>query len=373
LVNKTDYLENDDTVLHREIMRRNGEAVMQIEQLESNLKNQVVTITGGTGSFGKAMLRQLLNIDVKEIRIVSRDEEKHDSLRKSIPDERVKFIVGDVRDIKSMDRAFAGSDLLFHAAALKQVPTGEFFPLEVTKTNILGSSNVLESAIGTKIRHVVCLSTDKAVYPINAMGISKALMEKIAVSYARDNRAQETTISVTRYGNVICSRGSVIPRFVEQIRAGHAITITNGEMTRFLMSLDEAIDLVLYSFVEAEAGDICIRKAPAATIDVIARAVAKTLGVLKPDIRIIGTRHGEKLHESLLNEEEMAVAVDQGGYFKIPVDSRSLRYEPYFQEGRSRSLKISSYTSENTERLGVEEVSDLLMENYEYKEILNRR
>ncbi len=340
------------------------------EESYSSFDGKTISITGGTGSFGKAMLRKMMSTNVSEVRIISRDEEKHDSLRKKFPDERVKFIIGDVRDSKSMERSLLGSDMIFHAAALKQVPTGEFFPLEVINTNILGSHNVLESAISSKVPRVVCLSTDKAVNPINAMGMSKALMEKLAISYARDARAKNTSISVTRYGNVLCSRGSVIPRFVEQIIAGEEITITDPKMTRFLMSLDEAIELVIFSFFNANPGDLIVKKAPATNIEALARAVALTLQVDNPKIRIIGTRHGEKKHESLLGVEEVANSEDLGGFFRVSVDSRSLRYEPYFHEGSVSPSEIEAYTSENTKQLTIDEVASMLDNLYEYQEIL---
>ena len=344
-----------------------------ISALEKDLNQfdgKCISVTGGTGSFGKAMLRQLLPSNVSEIRVISRDEEKHDALRKKITDERIKFIIGDVRDFKSMERSLQGSDLIFHAAALKQVPTGEFFPLEVVNTNVLGSHNVLEAAIAARVPRVVCLSTDKAVNPINAMGMSKALMEKIAISYARDFRAKDTVISVTRYGNVMCSRGSVIPRFVEQILKGDEITITDPEMTRFLMSLDEAIELVLFSFFNANPGDLIVKKAPASDIATLVQGVAQTLNVQNPKIRFIGPRHGEKKHESLLGVEEVSNAEDLGGFFRVPVDSRSLRYEPYFHEGSQSTLHKEAYTSENTQQLSADQVASMLNELYEYREIL---
>jgi len=347
---------------------------VQINNVSKDYLNQFdgkcVSVTGGTGSFGKAMLRQLLPSSVSEIRVISRDEEKHDALRKKISDERVKFIIGDVRDYKSMERSLQGSDLIFHAAALKQVPTGEFFPLEVINTNILGSHNVLEAAIAARVPRVVCLSTDKAVNPINAMGMSKALMEKIAISYARDFRAKETVISVTRYGNVMCSRGSVIPRFVEQILNGDEITITDPAMTRFLMSLDEAIELVLFSFFNANPGDLIVKKAPASDIGTLVQGVAQTLNVENPRIRIIGPRHGEKKHESLLGVEELSSVEDLGGFFRVPIDSRSLRYEPYFHEGNQSALQSEAYTSENTQQLSADQVATMLNDLYEYREIL---
>lgn len=337
---------------------------------QGQLNGKCVSITGGTGSFGKAMLRQLLPSQVAEIRVISRDEEKHDALRKKFTDERIQFIIGDVRDFKSMERSLQGSDLIFHAAALKQVPTGEFFPLEVVNTNVLGSHNVLEAAIAAQVPRVVCLSTDKAVNPINAMGMSKALMEKIAISYARDFRAKDVTISVTRYGNVMCSRGSVIPRFVEQILNGDEITITDPKMTRFLMSLDEAIELVLFAFFNANPGDLIVKKAPASDIETLVNGIAQTLNVENPKIRIIGPRHGEKKHESLLGVEEISNAEDLGGFFRVPVDSRSLRYEPYFYEGNQSPLLNEAYTSANTEQLTSNQVASMLSNLYEYREIL---
>jgi len=325
------------------------------------VKSKIVTITGGTGSFGSTMAKHLLGRDVAEVRIFSRDEAKQDAMRHAIADQRVRFYLGDTRDPESLERAVRGTDLLFHAAALKQVPSGEFFPLEAVKTNINGSANVLRSAIENGVQGVVCLSTDKAVYPINAMGMTKALMEKTAQAFARDAGDLGTTISVTRYGNVMYSRGSVIPLFISQIRAGKPLTVTDPSMTRFLMSLTESVDLVEYAFENAQSGDLFVRKAPASTIEVLARAVIELFGDSKHEIRQIGSRHGEKLYESLLGAEERAKAEDLGGYFRVPLDSRDLNYSAYFEEGVARPPEVQSYTSHNTEILDVEATKELLL------------
>ena len=341
---------------------------MKIDEFDDS----VFLITGGTGSFGKSMLRSLVQSSkVAEIRIFSRDEEKQDQLRKQISDERVKFYVGDVRDQSRLAEVISGVDYVFHAAALKQVPTGEFFPLEMVKTNILGSEKVIKASIDAGVRNLVCLSTDKAVYPINAMGVSKAMMEKVATSKARNLKSSQTNVSVTRYGNIICSRGSVIPRFVEQIKSGEAITITDPNMTRFLMSLDDALSLVFHSMEFSEPGDIHVMKAPAATVLTIAEAV---MGILKPNQqlnpRIIGIRHGEKKHESLMTAEELLTAEDEERFFKIPLDARGMRYEPYFVEGTLNEISISGYTSSNARQMNVEEVTELLLSNLEFQQIL---
>ena len=339
-------------------------------QIVNNLKGLTLSITGGTGSFGKTMLKHALKSGVEEIRIISRDEEKQDALRKSIRDERVKYLICDVRDLRDTRLAIEGSNLVFHAAALKQVPTGEFFPMQVVKTNIQGSNNVMQVSIETGVSKLICLSTDKAVNPINAMGMSKALMEKVALSYARENKSLGTAISVTRYGNVMCSRGSVIPRFMEQISKSLPITITNPDMTRFLMSLDEAIELVLYAFQNSEPGDVLVKKAPGATVENLALAVAKFMNIEKPEMKIIGTRHGEKMHESLLSAEERAVAKDLGGYFRVPVDLRTMDYEPYFNEGSIKGSEPLSFTSKNTTQLDVDQILQKLFDNNEAQEIL---
>jgi len=329
--------------------------------MERKVKDSTVVITGGTGSFGSTMAKHLLSQSVGEVRIFSRDEAKQDAMRHAIADPRVSFFLGDTRDPESVARAVRGSDLIFHAAALKQVPSAEFFPLEAVKTNINGSANVLRSAIENGVKGVVCLSTDKAVYPINAMGMSKALMEKTAQAFARDYSDSDTTISVTRYGNVMYSRGSVIPLFISQIRSRKPITITDPTMTRFLMSLAESVDLVEYAFEHAETGDLYVRKAPASTIDVLAKALVELFGGAENEIQTIGFRHGEKLYESLLSTEERAKAEDLGDYFRVPLDSRDLNYSEYFEEGEPRQASLESYTSHNTKLLDVEGVKALLL------------
>ncbi len=326
-----------------------------------DIAGSTVTITGGTGSFGSTMVRHLLANGVGEVRILSRDEAKQDAMRTALKDERARFYIGDTRDPLSVATAVKGTDFIFHAAALKQVPSAEFFPLEAVKTNIEGSANVLRSAIECGVDAVVCLSTDKAVYPINAMGMSKALMEKTAMAFARNNQDSPTRIAVTRYGNVMYSRGSVIPLFVSQLKAGKPITVTDPSMTRFLMSLSQSVDLVLHAFTNATSGDLFVRKAPASTVEVLVQALAELFEVQNPEIQNIGTRHGEKLYESLLGVEERAHAVDQGGYFKVPLDTRSLDYSIYFEEGESRKQELDAYTSHNTERLDVEGVKQLLL------------
>ena len=325
------------------------------------IEGSTVVITGGTGSFGSNMARHLLNKKVSEIRIFSRDEAKQDAMRHSLADNRVRFFIGDTRDSESVERAIRGADLVFHAAALKQVPSAEFFPLEAVKTNINGSANVLRSAIENEVKAVVCLSTDKAVYPINAMGMSKALMEKTAQAFARDYQDSKTTIAVTRYGNVMYSRGSVIPLFISQIKSGKPITITDPSMTRFLMSLAESVDLVEYAFQHAQTGDLFVRKAPASTIKVLAQALIEMFGGSKDQIQTIGVRHGEKLYESLLSTEERVKSEDLGGYFRVPLDARDLNYSLYFEEGQPRKETLEAYTSHNTERLDVEGVKKLLL------------
>ena len=320
-----------------------------------------VVITGGTGSFGSTMARYLLSKDVEEVRIFSRDEAKQDAMRHSVSDSRVRFYLGDTRDPETVERAIRGSNLVFHAAALKQVPSAEFFPLEAVKTNINGSANVLRSAIENQVSGVVCLSTDKAVYPINAMGMSKALMEKTAMAFARDYLDSATTISVTRYGNVMYSRGSVIPLFISQIRSGKPVTITDPTMTRFLMSLAESVDLVEYAFENAQTGDLFVRKAPASTIQVLAEALIQMFGDGSSSIQNIGFRHGEKLYESLLSVEERVKAEDHGDYFRVPLDARDLNYSVFFEEGEQRPQELESYTSHNTARLDLDGVKQLLL------------
>lgn len=321
--------------------------------------NRVLLITGGTGSFGNAVLRRFLGTGVKEIRIFSRDEKKQDDMRKRYNHPKLKFYIGDVRDYQSVLNAVRGVDYIYHAAALKQVPSCEFHPLEAVKTNVLGTENVLEAAISCGVERVVCLSTDKAVYPINAMGISKAMMEKVIVAKSRGS--DSTIISATRYGNVMASRGSVIPLFVEQIRAGKPITITDPDMTRFMMTLDDAVDLVLYAFEHAKPGEIFIQKAPAATIETLARALTQLMGTPEHEIRIIGTRHGEKLYEALLSREEVVASEDLGGYYRVPPDLRDLNYGKFVEQGEVGISGAVDYNSHNTVRLDVEGMKALLM------------
>ncbi|MCS0589418.1 polysaccharide biosynthesis protein [Massilia norwichensis] len=321
-------------------------------------KNKTLLITGGTGSFGNAVLRRFLDSDIREIRILSRDEKKQDDMRKRLASPKLKFYIGDVRDPQSVLSAVRGVDYIFHAAALKQVPSCEFHPLEAVKTNVIGTENVLEAAIACGVERVVCLSTDKAVYPINAMGISKAMMEKVAVAKSRGS--DSTVICVTRYGNVMASRGSVIPLFVDQIRAGKPITITDPNMTRFMMTLDDAVDLVLYAFQNGRPGDTFVQKAPAATIETLAHALTQLMDVPKHEINVIGTRHGEKLYEALLSREEMASAEDLGGYFRVPPDLRDLNYGKFVEQGEQRISEATDYNSHNTERLDVKGMRALL-------------
>lgn len=317
-------------------------------------------ITGGTGSFGNAALKRFLKADIKEIRIFSRDEKKQDDMRREYNDPRIKYFIGDVRNLASVNNAVNGVDYIFHAAALKQVPSCEFYPMEAINTNAIGADNVLTAAISAGVKKVVVLSTDKAVYPINAMGMSKALMEKIMIAKARLCDPKKTVLCGTRYGNVIASRGSVIPLFIYQIKAGKPITITDPEMTRFMMTLDEAIDLVLYAFKNGRPGDIFVRKAPAATIGTLAGAMKKIFNAKNP-IKIIGTRHGEKLYETLLTREEMAKAEDLGDYFRVPMDDRDLNYGLYFSIGKKEVAKSEDYNSHNTYRLKEEELIELLL------------
>lgn len=319
-----------------------------------------VTITGGTGSFGSTMVRHLLARGVGEIHVFSRDEAKQDDMRTRFGDARLKFFLGDVRDRTSVDEAMVGTDFVFHAAALKQVPSCEFFPEQAVKTNVVGSHNVIEAAAAAGVRSVVLLSTDKAVYPINAMGMTKALMEKTAQAFARSHPTSATTVSLTRYGNVMYSRGSVIPLFVRQLQAGLPLTLTEPLMTRFMMSLQESVSLVEYAFTHAEPGDLFVRKAPACTVEVLARAVAGVLGVEDPELKQIGSRHGEKLHETLLSREEMVKAEDRVEYFRVPLDARGLQYELYYEDGERERLTHDDFTSENTDRLDVEQTMALL-------------
>ncbi|MGI2104672.1 polysaccharide biosynthesis protein [Shewanella frigidimarina] len=323
-------------------------------------KNKVLLITGGTGSFGNAVLRRFLKTDIKEIRIFSRDEKKQDDMRKEFNNEKLKFYIGDVRDPQSISTAMRGVDYVFHAAALKQVPSCEFYPLEAVKTNVLGTENVLESAIFHGVSRVVCLSTDKAVYPINAMGISKAMMEKVIVAKSRNLEGTNTVISGTRYGNVMASRGSVIPLFIRQVIENTPITLTDPSMTRFMMTLDDAVDLVLHAFKNGTNGDIFVQKAPAATIEVLTQAILEMIGKPEHEVNVIGTRHGEKLFEALCSREEMFVAQEQGEYYRVPADNRDLNYTQYTEEGDKDLSAIEDYNSHNTERLDVEGMKQLL-------------
>jgi len=329
-----------------------------------NLKisDSVVTITGGTGSFGSTMVKHVLSQGVAEVRIFSRDESKQDDLRNVLQDDRAKFYIGDVRDSQSVDSVVPGSDLVFHAAALKQVPSCEFFPLEAVATNVTGSANVLRSSLASNVSAVICLSTDKAVYPINAMGMSKALMEKTAMAFARNNQNSNTRISVTRYGNVMCSRGSVIPLFIKQLKQSKRVTVTDPNMTRFLMSLADSVDLVQFAFENAQSGDLFIKKAPAATVDVLLQALIEIFEVDDAVIQSIGIRHGEKVFESLLSTEERVNSQDLGDFFRVPLDTRTLDYSVYFDDGEQRPADIDAYTSHNTTRLNVSDVKKLLLQ-----------
>lgn len=333
----------------------------------SVFKDKVLLITGGTGSFGNAVLRRFLDSDIKEIRIFSRDEKKQDDMRHRLQNPKVKYYIGNVRDKASVDVAMRGVDYVFSAAALKQVPSCEFFPMEATRTNVEGTANVLASAIEHGVKNVVVLSTDKAAYPINAMGISKALMEKVAIAKGRElGDGAQTTICCTRYGNVMASRGSVIPLWVEQIIDGKPITITDPEMTRFMMTLDDAVDLVIYAFTHGHNGDLFVQKAPAATLNTLAKALKEIYAKIKPEygeteVKVIGTRHGEKLYETLVTREEMAKAIDMGDYYRIPCDTRDLNYDKFFTEGNEEVSKIEDYHSHNTRRLDVEGMKEQLM------------
>ncbi len=331
---------------------------------------KVLMITGGTGSFGNTVLRRFLTTDVKEIRIFSRDEKKQEEMRIALNHPKLKFYIGDVREYDSIHQAMKGVDYVFHAAALKQVPSCEFYPLEAVRTNVLGSQNVMEAAIARGVSRVVMLSTDKAVYPINAMGISKAMMEKFMVAKARMQNSGETVLCATRYGNVMASRGSVIPLFVSQLKDGKPLTVTDPNMTRFLMSLEDSVDLVLYAFQNGKQGDIFVQKAPASTVADLAQALIELFDK-KSAVQVIGTRHGEKLYESLISREEMAKAVDMGGYYRIPADNRDLNYAQYFSEGEEKISHQEDYTSHNTERLNVGQVRALLMKLDFIKEELN--
>ncbi|WP_372663113.1 polysaccharide biosynthesis protein [Cohnella sp.] len=323
-------------------------------------KNKTLLITGGTGSFGNAVMKKIIETDIKEIRIFSRDEKKQDDMRKLYKNDKLKFYIGDVRDLGSVKNALHGVDYIFHAAALKQVPSCEFFPLEAVKTNVLGTENVLIGAIESGVDKVICLSTDKAAYPINAMGISKAMMEKVFVAKAKTVDPDRTLICGTRYGNVMASRGSVIPLFIEQIKNGLPLTVTDPNMTRFLMSLEEAVELVVFAFDNAEAGDIMVQKAPASTIGDLAQAI-KELFNANNEIVVIGTRHGEKLYETLLTREEHVVAEDFGNFFRVPSDKRDLNYDKYFVEGDEQLALEDEYNSHNTQRLNIEQIKDKLL------------
>ena len=333
----------------------------------SIFKDKTLLITGGTGSFGNAVLNRFLNTDIGEIRIFSRDEKKQEDLRIKYKNDKIKFYIGDVRDYSSIEDAMDGVDYIFHAAALKQVPSCEFYPVQAVKTNILGTENVLEAAINHNVKKVIVLSTDKAAYPINAMGMSKAMMEKVAVAKGRDLRDDQTVICRTRYGNVMASRGSVIPLFCEQIKLGKPLTVTNPEMTRFMMTLEDAVDLVIYAFEHGEQGDLFVQKAPAATIDVLARAV-KELKHSDVPINCIGTRHGEKLYEVLVTKEEMVNAIDMGDYYRIPADNRNLNYQKYVDQGNADLDNIEDYNSHNTKRLDVDGMKELLLKLDLFKE-----
>lgn len=332
--------------------------------IEMNVLNKCLLITGGTGSFGNAVLRRFLDSELREIRIFSRDEKKQDDMRKRYNIDKLKFYVGDVRDSRSVEQVMRGVDYVFHAAALKQVPSCEFHPMQAVRTNVLGTENVLEAAISAGVKRVVCLSTDKAVYPINAMGISKAMMEKVMVATSRNLEVTNTVICGTRYGNVMASRGSVIPLFVEQVYSGKPITITDSSMTRFMMTLADAVDLVLYAFAHGNNGDIFVQKAPAATVEVLAKAILELMGEPNHPIQIIGTRHGEKLYEALLSREEMASAQDMGAYFRVPADGRDLNYSKFIDQGEQKLTQTAhgeDYNSHNTKRLDVEMMKQLLL------------
>lgn len=332
--------------------------------------NKVLMITGGTGSFGHTVLKRFLDTDVKEIRVFSRDEKKQEDMRIELANDKVKFYIGDVRDYESVSQAMVGVDYIFHAAALKQVPSCEFYPMEAVKTNVLGTENVLNAAIHNGVKRVVILSTDKAVYPINAMGISKAMAEKVVVAKSRAIPETGPIVCCTRYGNVMASRGSVIPLFVNQMKANESLTVTDPNMTRFLMSLEDSVDLVLHAFEHAEQGDIFVQKAPASTLTVLTQALKELFSSHSP-VKVIGTRHGEKLYESLISREEMAKAEDMGRYYRIPADNRDLNYKKYFVEGETHIAEVDDYTSHNTERLNVEEVKTLLLKLDYIQETLN--
>lgn len=326
----------------------------------TSFKDKTLLITGGTGSFGNAVLNRFLHTDIKEIRVFSRDEKKQDDMRKAFASDKIKFYIGDVRDYHSVANAMRGVDYVYHAAALKQVPSCEFYPLEAVKTNVMGTENVLEAAINHGVERVVCLSTDKAVYPINAMGISKAMMEKVIVAKSRNLESTNTTICCTRYGNVMASRGSVIPLFIRQVANNQPITVTDPTMTRFMMTLEDAVDLVLHAFENGKNGDIFVQKAPSATIDVLVSALLQIMGKEEHTVNVIGTRHGEKLFEALCSREEMFTAQEQGTYYRIPSDNRDLNYAKYFEDGEKDLSTVEDYNSHNTTQLNVDEMKDLL-------------
>lgn len=340
--------------------------VYKIEGNHTMFKGKTILITGGTGSFGNAVLNRFLDTDIKEIRIFSRDEKKQDDMRHEYQQrypkefEKIRFYIGDVRDLQSVKNAIYGVDYIFHAAALKQVPSCEFFPIEAVKTNVLGTDNVLTVAIEVGVKKVICLSTDKAAYPVNAMGTSKAMMEKVIVAKSRTVSPDKTSICCTRYGNVMCSRGSVIPLFIEQIKQGHPMTVTEPRMTRFIMSLEEAVELVVFAFQNAESGDIMVQKAPACTIEVLAQAVTE---LFDPghEVKVIGIRHGEKMYETLLTNEECANALDLGNFYRVPCDKRDLNYDNYFKNGNTERVRLSEFNSNNTVLLNVEQVKEKLL------------
>lgn len=338
--------------------------------MSPTLAGATIAITGGTGSFGSTMASHLLDCGAEKVHIFSRDEAKQDEMRSRMDEPRLQFFLGDVRDQESVENAFAGAQYVFHAAALKQVPSCEFFPDQAVKTNINGSRNVIAAAHKLGVKSVVCLSTDKAVYPVNAMGMSKALMEKTAQAFARNHPESTTTVSVTRYGNVMYSRGSVIPLFVRQLRSGKPLTLTEGSMTRFLMSLQESVDLVEHAFFHAEPGDLFVKKAPACTVDTLARATAKVLGIDDPEIARIGIRHGEKMYETLLSREEMTKATDQGDYFRVPLDARSLQYSVFVEEGHSKAGEAEDFDSNNTEQMSVDQTARLIASLPEIQKVL---
>jgi len=333
-------------------------------------KDKILLITGGTGSFGGAVLRRFLKTDIKEIRIFSRDELKQDDMRRHYNNDKLKFHIGDVRDLNSIDDSMRGVDYVFHAAALKQVPSCEFYPMQAVKTNVLGTENVLNSAIRSGVKKVICLSTDKAVYPINAMGISKAMMERVVVAKGRD--VKDTMIACTRYGNVMASRGSVIPLFIDQIKNGLPMTITDPDMTRFMMSLDQAVDLVLFAFENGKSGDIFVQKSPAASVELLAHTLKNLLVKSENEVKIIGTRHGEKLYETLLTKEEMVKAIDMNDYYRIPADTRDLNYNMFVEDGEEVITQAHEYHSHNTHQLNEDELKQLLLNLYEIQDELKQ-